>query len=186
VTAESKPGALDLVIREARPSEAETVGRLVQAAYAQYESSYPAGAWKRYFEMLGRMDGHFEKAQVLIAEMGGRLAGSVTFYPDGSLSGQGEWPPRWAGMLRLAVLPEHRGRGVGRALVEECIARCRKLGIETLGLHTTEWMDVARGMYERMGFVRDQSFDFVPRAGVYAFGYRLDLGDGVAPDAHGA
>ncbi|HWO73530.1 MAG TPA: GNAT family N-acetyltransferase, partial [Dehalococcoidia bacterium] len=157
MTAESKPGAIDLVIREARPSEAEAVGRLVQAAYAQYESSYPPEAWKRYFEMLGRMDGHLEKAQVLIAEIGGRLAGSVTFYPDGSLSGQGEWPPRWAGMLRLAVLPEHRGRGVGRALVEECIARCRKLGIETLGLHTTEWMDVARGMYERMGFVRDQS-----------------------------
>jgi hypothetical protein len=36
-------------------------------------------------------------------------------------------------------------------------------------------MAVSRGMYERMGFVRDPSFDFHTRSGVLAMGYRLDL-----------
>jgi hypothetical protein len=36
-------------------------------------------------------------------------------------------------------------------------------------------MDVARNMYERMGFVRDESFDFHPRPGVIGMGYRLAI-----------
>ena len=95
------------------------------------------------------------------------------FYPDGSLSGQGEWPEGWAGVLRLAVHPSHRGEGIGRLLTEECIRRCREAGIGTLALHATAWMAVSRGMYERMGFVRDESFDFVTRSGELAMGFRL-------------
>jgi ribosomal protein S18 acetylase RimI-like enzyme len=78
-------------------------------------------------------------------------------------------------VLRLAVLPEARGLGLGRRLTEECIRRCRELGIKVLALHTTDWMPVAKAMYERMGFVRDASFDFVPRSGIYAYGYRLNV-----------
>jgi ribosomal protein S18 acetylase RimI-like enzyme len=78
-------------------------------------------------------------------------------------------------MLRLAVLPEARGLGLGRKLTEECIRRCRAAGIPVLALHTTDFMAVAKSMYERMGFVRDESFDFVPRSGIYAYGYRLDV-----------
>jgi ribosomal protein S18 acetylase RimI-like enzyme len=97
------------------------------------------------------------------------------FYPDGSLSEQGEWPEGWAGVLRLAVHPTYRGQGIARALTQECVRRAREAGISTLALHATEWMSVSRGMYERMGFVRDESFDFVTRGGTHAMGYRLDL-----------
>jgi ribosomal protein S18 acetylase RimI-like enzyme len=97
------------------------------------------------------------------------------FFPDGSVSEQGEWPVGWAGVLRLAVHPAYRGHGIARTLTEECVRRCRDAGIPTLALHATEWMAVSRGMYERMGFVRDESFDFHTRSGVLAMGYRLDL-----------
>jgi hypothetical protein len=36
-------------------------------------------------------------------------------------------------------------------------------------------MPVAKAMYERMGFTRDDSFDFVPTSGIYAYGYRLEV-----------
>ena len=54
-------------------------------------------------------------------------------------------------------------------------AQERYLRIPTLALHTTDFMAVAKSMYERMGFLRDESFDFVPRSGIYAYGYRLDV-----------
>ena len=47
--------------------------------------------------------------------------------------------------------------------------------VPTLGLHTTEKMSVARGMYERMGFVRVPEFDFHPAPQVVVMAYRLDL-----------
>jgi GNAT superfamily N-acetyltransferase len=182
-------------IRNALPDELATLGALVQASYAEFESSYPPESWQRYHGMLGEVGAHFERAEIIVAERLGspgsdassdvassrpgdhptELIATVTFYPDGALSGQGEWPQGWAGVLRLAVLPGYRGLGLGRALVDECVRRCRERGIQMLALHTTEWMAVARGMYERMGFIRDPAFDFVPRSGVYAFGYKLGL-----------
>jgi GNAT superfamily N-acetyltransferase len=168
-------------IRNAHAEEAAAVGDVIRAAYAEFEARYPAD-WSRYFEMIGRMDGHFEKGEVIVAEAtslseprtDANILAAVIFYPNGSLSGQGEWPEGWAGMLRLAVQPEYRGKRIGAALVEECIRRCRLRRISTLGLHTTEWMQVAP-MYERMGFIRDESFDFVPRPGIYAYGYKLAI-----------
>jgi predicted N-acetyltransferase YhbS len=167
--------AAEVVIRDAQPEEAEAVAAVIRAAYAQFVTDYPPESWQRFYDLVGRVDAHFEKAQVIVAEQTGRVIATVSFYPDGTLSAQGEWPAGWAGMLRLAVLPEVRGLGLGRRLTEECILRCREAGVPVLALHTTDFMAVAKSMYERMGFVRDESFDFVPRSGIYAYGYRLDV-----------
>jgi GNAT superfamily N-acetyltransferase len=164
------------VLRDARPEEAEAVSAVIRAGYAQFVADYPPESWDRFYRMVGEVAEHFEHAQVIVAEADGVLAGTATFYPDGSLSGQGEWPAGWAGVLRVSVDPAYRGRGIARLLMEEVIRRCREAGIATLALHTTGFMAVAKAMYERMGFVRDEAFDFVPRSGIYAYGYRLDVG----------
>jgi ribosomal protein S18 acetylase RimI-like enzyme len=163
-----------VTIRDAAPAEADAVSEVIRAAYADLESAYPAD-WARYYEMVVKVERHFESAEIIVAEQAGRLIACVFFYRDGSLSAQGPWPEGSAGVLRLAVVPEARGLGLARRLTDECIRRCREYGIATLALHTTDWMPVAKAMYERMGFVRDASFDFVPRSGVYAYGYRLGI-----------
>ena len=163
-------------LRDARPDEAATVGAVVSAAYAQFQPDYPPESWERFIRMVGEAGGHFERAEVIVAEDDGVIIGTVMFYPDGSTSGQGEWPEGWAGVLRLAVLPSYRGHRVARALMDEVVRRCREAGIPRLALHTTDFMAVAKAMYERMGFVRDESFDFVPRSGIHAYGYVLDVG----------
>jgi ribosomal protein S18 acetylase RimI-like enzyme len=170
----SEAGPEAVIIRDARPDEAAAVSGVIAAAYADLESAYPAD-WAHYYEMVIKVDRHFENAEIIVAERDGRLVASVMFYPDGSLSAQGPWPEGSAGVLRLAVIPEARGLGLARRLTVECIRRCRDAGIKTLALHTTDWMPVAKAMYERMGFVRDESFDFVPRSGIYAYGYRLEV-----------
>ncbi len=103
------------------------------------------------------------------------MSGAITFYPKASHSERERWPAGWAGVRLLAVHPDARGLGIGRALMDECLRRCRQLSVSTLGLHTTELMDVARGMYERMGFVRTPDYDFEVDLGLVVMAYRLDL-----------
>ena len=55
--------------------------------------------------------------------------------------------------------------------------RTRKSGYETLTLHTTDMMQTAMRMYERMGFVRAPELDFHPVEEVTVKGYRLNLHD---------
>ncbi len=100
------------------------------------------------------------------------MAGAVTLYLDGSETLS--WRPGWAGIRLLGVGPAFRGKGVGKALMEECVRRCRAAAIKNIGLHTTTAMDVARRMYESMGFVRVPEFDFHPDAEVVVMAYRLE------------
>jgi ribosomal protein S18 acetylase RimI-like enzyme len=165
----------ELLIRDARPDDLDAVSAVIREAYAQYQKDYPPESWGRFYQMIGEVRGHAGRAEIIVAERDREIVGSATFYEDGRLSGQGEWPEGWSGILRLAVRPNQRGRGTGRTLLEECIRRSREPGVYTIGLHTTDWMAVARDMYERRGFVRVPEFDFVPRSGINAYGYKLDI-----------
>jgi GNAT superfamily N-acetyltransferase len=178
VTNEKDIVAPSFSMREAALSEATAIGELLRASYAEYRPNYTPEGWQRYYGILGDVESHFGRAEIIVAQRDGVLLGAVMFYADGSMSGQGDWPAGWAGILRLAVHPAHRGYGIGRALAEECVRRARDARVTTLALHATRWMSLSRAMYERMGFVRDESFDFVTRSGELAMGYRLDLDAG--------
>jgi GNAT superfamily N-acetyltransferase len=81
----------------------------------------------------------------------------------------------WPEVRLLAVAPAARRQGVAAALMQECVRRARQAGARILGLHTTDFMQAARRMYERMGFVRAPEIDFEPAPGLTIEGYRLDL-----------
>ena len=149
-------------------------------AYQEYRAAFPAQVWEGYLRDLMDVRSRVGVSELIVAERGrpeegGRLVGAVTFYPDASQSERERWPSGWAGLRLLAVHPEARGMGIGRVLMDECLRRSRQLGVPTLGLHTTEMMSVARGMYERMGFVRVPEFDFHPTPQIVVVAYRLDL-----------
>ena len=58
-----------------------------------------------------------------------------------------------AGVLEtLSVLPDHRGGGVGEALIEATWERLTELGVEDMAITTTKTNVDARRFYERMGF----------------------------------
>lgn len=164
-----------LHIRDARPDELDEVSQLLKEAYQQYESSIPSPIWESYLEDIMDAGSRLDDAELIIAELDGLLVGTVTLYLEASRSSQEGWPRGWAGIRLLAVRPAYRKRGIGHALMEECLRCCRRQGIPTIGLHTSEVMDVARRMYERMGFVRVPEFDFRPAPEVTVMAYRLEL-----------
>jgi ribosomal protein S18 acetylase RimI-like enzyme len=164
-----------LLIRNARPDELDNVSLLLKDAYQQYENIIHPEAWKSYLEDIMDVRSRLGESDLIVAELNHRLAGSVTLYLDGSYSFPEAWPKGWAVVRLLAVHPEYRGQGIGRALMEECIRRCRQAKVPAIGLHTTEAMDIARQMYERMGFVRFPESDFRPAPGIVVMAYSLKL-----------
>ena len=162
-------------LRDARPEEHDVVSELIRDAYLEYQTHFPPEVWEGYLRNIMDVTSRLGVADLIVAEVARRLSGAVTFYPEASHSERESWPAGWAGVRLLAVRPDARGLGIGRALMDECLRRCRKLSVPTLGLHTTELMDVARGMYERMGFVRTPDYDFEAGPGLVVMAYRLDL-----------
>lgn len=148
-----------LVIRDARPEDTDRVATLILESYAEFENDVPASVWELAKAEWSNVLGRWEEAELIVAERGGELLGTVTFYPDGTLSRTESWPPGWAAIRIFCVSPRARKRGAGSALTQECIRRARERGIATIGLKTGLFMVAARAAYEKAGFVRDREHD---------------------------
>lgn len=66
-----------------------------------------------------------------------------------------------AEIKRMYVVPEWRGRGLSRVVLEKLEAEGRRLGVTRLVLETGDRQSEALALYERSGFVR------IPRFGEY-------------------
>jgi ribosomal protein S18 acetylase RimI-like enzyme len=148
---------------------------MMVAAYAEFAPPDPPPQWRAYEDEIRDMRRRLGEAILIVAEDAGRLVGAVTYYPDGSKETNGGWPSSWAVFRLLAVHPDARGRGIGRQLTEECIRRARAAGCAAVGLHTTTLMEIARAMYERIGFVRVPERDFFPVPHFRVLAYCLPL-----------
>ncbi|WIE82351.1 GNAT family N-acetyltransferase [Curtobacterium sp. MCPF17_021] len=65
-------------------------------------------------------------------------------------------------LTKVFTLPEHRGRGVGSALLRHVEDLCRARGTTTLRLDTRAELAEACALYERLGFVRVAPFNDEP------------------------
>ena len=170
---------MTVLFRIAESHEHSAVARVILHSYAEFGPLLPPDAWERYSQNILDVRSRMTESELLIAVENGEIVGSATFYPARLMRTQSGWPREWTGVRLIAVLPERRGRGIGKALVEECIRRSRDQNAAAFALHTTPYMTLAQGMYEGMGFVRVPEYDFHPRPDLTVMAYKYDLSDTV-------
>ena len=157
------------------PGDLPRVAEIIRSANLEYASAMPDGRWERYVERASDLESRLSDTTLLVAELDGRLVGTLTVYERGERSPGENWPVGWVGLRLLAVDPDGRGYGVGRALMEASIKRARALGASAVALHTMEYMSVARAMYERMGFERIPEHESHTGSGRTVLAYCLPL-----------
>ncbi len=164
-------------LRNARSDDRDAIEAVTLGAYEQYAAVMPAH-WDGYRQnILATLAAAQPDAQI-VAEEDARVVGTVLLYPAGSVMarpGGGSSTLAWPEVRLLAVAPAARGRGVGVTLMGECIRRARQSGAAALTLHTTDVMQAAMRLYDRLGFRRAPELDIQPAPGVSIKGYRLAL-----------
>jgi GNAT superfamily N-acetyltransferase len=166
----------EAVVRDALPDELQEVGELTIRAFCEYRPLLTPQFIDRFERDIRDVSRRLGKGTVLVAELGGRLAGTVTLLADGSGYRMHEWPVAWPVIRLLAVDPAARGRRIGTLLAAACVERARHLGVQTLGLHTAPFMAAARALYEALGFERAPGYDVEEPGSPTALAYRLELG----------
>jgi ribosomal protein S18 acetylase RimI-like enzyme len=136
-------GALDLTVRRAEVADAEAIAQLLHDFNSEFDDPTPGP------RVLA------ERVRRLLAdgEIRVLLGGST---PDG-LAVLRFRPALWADALdcyleELYVVPDRRGQGLGRALMEAAIELARREGAAHMDLGTSEDDVAARALYERLGF----------------------------------
>lgn len=145
------------VIRPATHQDRPAILQLMVEAYQEFEPSLTPDNWALMITNLERVIRSAGERNLLVADSGGRLAGTVTYYPPGPKD-YNRVPLEWAVIRALAVHPSIRRRSVGRLLTEECLRRAQADQAPWVGLHTSELMIAARTMYEGMGFREQHTF----------------------------
>lgn len=142
---EEKSDAHVLVLRPHRPGDMGWVVARHGALYAEehgWDISFEALAAEIVAQFIKSFDPAREACW--IAEMDGEPVGSA-FLVKGDEEGV-------AKLRLLLVDPKARGLGIGRKLVEECIAFARAKGYRRISLWTQSILIGARHIYESVGF----------------------------------
>ncbi|MEU6857416.1 GNAT family N-acetyltransferase [Glycomyces sp. NPDC046736] len=165
------------LIRTILPAEHAALGDLTVEAYHR-GGMLLGGLDDPYAPRLRDVAHRAASAHVLVAVEAGpgtAVLGGVTLAFAGSamaeLAGPGESEIRM-----LAVAPDAQGRGVGMALVAECVERSRAQGVKRMVLCSQREMRGAHRIYGRFGFQRAPELDWEPVPEVPLWGFELDLG----------
>jgi RimJ/RimL family protein N-acetyltransferase len=145
---------LDFKVRPADPLDAEALTRLAEEVSAEPEGWLISanGEWRtvgderRYLKALRR----YPNAAVFVAELSlGEIVGRLSLARDTH--------PASAHVadIGMMVAKDARGRGVGRALLDEAVRWARGSEIRKLELHVFPWNEPAIRLYERFGFERE-------------------------------
>jgi ribosomal protein S18 acetylase RimI-like enzyme len=161
--------ALHVIVREARRGELAAAGDIRAAAYLADGFVSPGSEYLATLRALGTSN----DGTVLVAEQDGEILGTVMLqpWPDaGEIARPGE-----AEIRALAVAPRHRGKGVGRALLQAVVSRAAAAGVRRLVLCTLPAMRTAHHLYEQAGFRRLPERDWEPAPGARLLAYGLVL-----------
>jgi predicted N-acetyltransferase YhbS len=169
----------ELHIRDARAHDHEAIREVTLSAYQEY-AVFMQVHWENYPRDILATLANVEPAEQIVAEQDDSIVGTVLLYPAGTVltaPNGASVTLTWPEIRLLAVAPARRGHGIGAALVRECMQRARQSGAAAVTLHTSDMMQVAMSMYERMGFVRALELDFHPAPGITIKGYRYPFDD---------
>ncbi len=159
-----------IVIRPSVAADAPFIGLVVLMAL-HYDETHPM--YDIFKELAGRDDSQYSYRNALVAEVDGVLAGAVVGYDGANLHVLREpllelVELRMGKVLEIedetsagefyvdsiAVLPEYRGRGVGRALLADLCRRVFAKGFDKVGLLVDVTCPKAEDLYASLGFRR--------------------------------
>ena len=82
-------------------------------------------------------------AFLILEEADGRLVGSIGLFPEDASTSQ---------LRKMYLLPELRGRGLGKYLLQHVIDLARQLGFKRMTLETSSRLQAANRLYKSFGF----------------------------------
>jgi putative acetyltransferase len=135
-------------IRAIRASDDASVATIIRTVMPEFGADGPGFAI--HDAEVDRMSAAYAppRALYLVVELEGRVVGGGGVGP---LAGA---DPDVCELRKMYFLKEARGLGIGKQVLEHCIAAAREMGYRTMYLETLTGMEAAQRLYEQLGFRR--------------------------------
>ncbi len=160
--------------RKGTKNDVEQLRALGLASYGQFKIVLGDEGWKKMASTCGDENTYLkllEIAECFVCEDKGKIIGMAFLIPKGNPVAFFE--AEWAYIRLVGVDPTYEGKGIGRKLTQLCIDFAKKSGEKVLVLHTSEFQNAARHIYESMGFKKFKELDPIYNKKYWL--YKLDL-----------
>lgn len=132
---------------------------LTLLAYRQYKNILSPAHWQEMETNLSNknlLPELMERGRFFVCEVGNQIIGMAILVPSGKATSL--FQANWAHIRLVGVRPGSEGKGIGRKLTEMCVNFAAESGENFVALHTSEFQDAARHIYESMGFKKHREF----------------------------
>jgi putative acetyltransferase len=135
-----------IVIRNIRSSDNAALAAIIKNTLAEFGANHPGTVY--YDSTTDALYELFQKERAVynVAEAGGEIVGGGGIYPTDGL------PHDTCELVKMYLLPQARGHGLGRMMIEQCISQAKQMGYKKIYLETMPELKQALNIYARFGF----------------------------------
>jgi len=163
-----------LAYRHGTIDDAEQLRKLGLVSYGQFQTVLSEANWNKLKELLSAdklYSDLLKMSTCFVCECNDELVGMAFLIPSGNPTEI--FQSDWSYIRMVGVNPTFKGNGVGKRLTQMCIDLAKKTNEKVIALHTSEFMDAARHIYENLGF--KQTSELPSRYGKRYWLYKLEL-----------
>ena len=138
----------DVLIRNIEKKDNAALARVIRNTLEEFGANHPGTVY--YDESTDHLHEVFSGnpgAVYFIAEAYGEVVGGAGIFPTNGL------PVDTCELVKMYLLPEVRGIGLGSRLIENCISYARQQGYKKIYLESMPELAKALKTYEKFGFV---------------------------------
>lgn len=136
----------DILIRNIQPSDNPFLARIVKDTLAEFGANHPDTVY--YDPSTDTLYELFQKkgAVYFVSELNSEIVGGGGIYPTDGLQDD------TCELVKMYLLPHARGSGLGRTLIEKCIATAKEFGYKKIYLESMPELKQALKVYAKFGF----------------------------------
>lgn len=135
-----------IVIRDIEPEDNPHLAKIVKDTLAEFGANRPGTVY--YDESTNSLYELFDHkgAAYFVALIDGKIVGGGGIYPTDGLDTD------TCELVKMYLLPEGRGIGLGRVLIEQSLAFAKEYGYQKVYLESMPELKQALKVYEKFGF----------------------------------
>lgn len=165
---------MEFKFRKSSHQELEQLQNLSLLAYAQHKTTLGDENWSKMHAFIAKRDNFvdlLDTSTCFVCEHNDVIVGMACLVSNGHPTEL--FQPNWSYIRMLGVHPDYSGNGIAKQLTQLCIDLARETHEKCIALHTSEFMNAARHIYEKMGFQQVKELEL--RYGKRYWVYLLEL-----------
>ena len=165
---------MNLIYREGTLKDLDKLKELGLISYGQFKNNLTENNWEKMNNFLSNINSYtdlFNNSKCFICEGSKEIIGMAYLVSKGNPTDI--FDKDWCYIRMVGVDPKYSGNGIGKKLTQMCIEYAKKNNEQIIALHTSEFMNKARHIYEKIGFKVIK--ELAPRYGKKYWLYILDI-----------